>query len=181
VQAITARSILPIHDGYLSDHCALLVDFDSRIMFAGPTSEVVASHARKLTSTSPTAIERYMKSMMKQLTQHNVVQQVELLRLRSESGEWNDADTEKWETIDCTIAQARICAESSCSKKKSGQKPWSPELKRSGETLLYWRLRIQEYTSRRTNQQIQDELPALCNIPEDERVRLSLTELLLRI
>ena len=49
VNAIKARSILPIHDGYLSDHRALLVDFDSGVLFSGPTSEVVAPHARQLT------------------------------------------------------------------------------------------------------------------------------------
>ena len=29
-QAVTSRTILPIHDGYLSDHRALLVDFNAR-------------------------------------------------------------------------------------------------------------------------------------------------------
>jgi exonuclease III len=56
-QAITSRTILPIHDGYLSDHRALLVDFDASRLFAGPTSDVVPPKARQLTSTNPTVVK----------------------------------------------------------------------------------------------------------------------------
>jgi hypothetical protein len=53
VPAIMARTILPLYDGYLSDYRALIVNFDSSILFAGPTSEVVQPRARQLTSTHP--------------------------------------------------------------------------------------------------------------------------------
>ena len=40
-QAVTSRTSLPIHDSYLLDNRALLVNFDASKLFAGPTSEVV--------------------------------------------------------------------------------------------------------------------------------------------
>ena len=181
VRAIKARAILPIHDGYLSDHRALMVDFDPKILFAGPTSEVVQPHARQLTSTNPKAVAKYIKVMLIQMEKHNVIQKVQQLQMRSDSGEWSDEDTTEWEVIDKILAQARTCAESKCSKKKSGQLPWSPELKLSGETLLYWRLRIREHTSKQKNQRMQDILAASCHISEVEKERLSVTDLILRI
>ena len=168
VRAVKSRAILPIHDGYLSDHRALLVDFDSRTLFAGPTSAVVGPSSRQLTSTNPKAVEKYMTLMLKQIAQHDVLQKVEHLRTRSESGNWNHEDTQRWEKVDRILAQAQSCAEKKCSKKKSGRIPWSPELKVSGETLMYWRLRICEHTSRKTNQNMLDTLAASCSRAEED-------------
>jgi hypothetical protein len=60
---------------------------------------------------------------------------------------------------------------------KSGLMPWSPELKKSGETLLYWRYRIQEHTSRKCNQIMLDRLATSCNISEIDRGWLSVANI----
>ena len=168
VRAVKARAILPLHDGYLSDHRALLVDFDSRLLFAGPTSEVVAPSSRQLTSTNPKAVAKYTTLMLKQIAKHDVLHKVEHLRMRSQSGNWTIEDTKQWEIVDRIMAQARTFSENKCTKKKSGQMPWSPELKLSGETLLYWRLRIREHTSRKTNQNMLDTLAVSCSIAAED-------------
>ena len=114
VQAVKSRAILPIHDGYLSDHRALLVDFDSRILFAGPTSEVVAPKSQQLTSTNPKAVAKYTTLMLQQIAKHNVLSKVENLNLRLQSGNWNPEDTQQWEIVDQIMAQARSYAERKC-------------------------------------------------------------------
>ena len=183
VHAVKSRAILPIHEGYLSDHRALLVDFDAGIMFAGPTSEVVAPSARQLTSNNPKAVKKYMQSMLQQLEKHDVVHKIEQLKERSASGNWNQADTQQWEAIDQILAQARTCAENRCrkKKKKSGHMPWSPELKLSGESLLYWRMRIREHTSGKTNQSRLDKLAIACKIPAEDIAYMSVTNICKKI
>jgi ribonuclease HI len=183
VPAITARTILPLYDGYLSDHRALIVDFDSSIFFAGPTSEVVPPRARQLTSTHPKAVSRYVKTMIEQLDKHQVVRKVEELRQQSESNVWTETNTKQWEIVDRIMEQARSYAERKCNKKKkkSGHMPWSPELKLSGQTLLYWRYRIREKTSRKTNQIMLDSLAAACNIAEEDIAWASIATICSRI
>ena len=125
VPAIKARTILPLYDGYLSDHRALIVDFDSSILFAGPTSEVVPPRARQLTSTHPKAVSKYVKIMLQQIEKHRVLRKVAELSLRSESNEWTTTDTQQWEIVDRILAQARSYAKRKCNKKKkkSGHMP----------------------------------------------------------
>jgi hypothetical protein len=62
------------------------------------------------------------------------------------------------------MAQAQSYAGGKYTKKKSGMMPWSPDLKLTGETLLYWRYCICEHTSGKTNQKRLDELADLCSI-----------------
>jgi endonuclease/exonuclease/phosphatase (EEP) superfamily protein YafD len=43
VASVRASAIMALHDGYLSDHRALLVDFDARSMFLSDTSPITAA------------------------------------------------------------------------------------------------------------------------------------------
>ena len=183
VPAITARTILPLYDGYLSDHRALLVDFDSKILFSGPTSEVIAPIGRQLTSTNPKAVHRYLTAMLRQFEKHDVQGKVAKLRERSDSGTWTQADTRQWEIVDRILTQARLCAEAKCNKKrkKSGGIPWSPELQLTGRALLYWRLRIREHTSRKTNQAMLDLLADECSVSDEEKVWMSIANICSKI
>ena len=111
--------------------------------------------------------------MLQQVEKHGLWQKVSTPQNRSANGEWSLEDTQRWETVDRLLAQASIFAESKCDKKKSGQLPWSPELKLSGKTLLYWKLRYREYTSRKFNQVMLDCLAVACKIAAEEIVWLS--------
>ncbi|WP_317204821.1 hypothetical protein, partial [Janthinobacterium sp.] len=70
--AIRAASILPLHDGYLSDHRALVVDFDAATLFSAKTSAIVAVKSRQLTSTNPTAVQAYVKHMLQHIDHHRI-------------------------------------------------------------------------------------------------------------
>ena len=59
--------------------------------------------------------------------------------------------------------------------------PWSPELQLSGQTLLYWRYRIREVTSRKSNQLMLDKLAAVCKISEEDIAWLSIANICAKI
>jgi hypothetical protein len=151
VTAIRAASIMALHDGYLSDHRALLVDVDANSLFSGDTSQVTPAVERCLTSTSPRAVHTYCEAMKEQVDRHNLLAKVKKLQQMSMQNVWTDECALEWEVIDQRLAEARIFAERKCKVKRSCMLPWSPALQTAGSTLLYWCLRMHIYTSRRVN------------------------------
>ena len=144
---VTAAAILGLHDGYLSDHRALLVDFDAQSLFMGVTSPVVAPSARRLTSTNPIAVHTYVENMLIKIERHGLAAKVFTLQQISECGQWTEEQVREWESIDWILEEARISSERKCKAKKSGSAPWSPALKITGKSILYWRTRLCEITS----------------------------------
>jgi hypothetical protein len=63
--SIKATSILALHQGYTSDHRALIVDFDPKISFGSNMSEIEKQTRRKLISTNPRAMEKYVMNTRK--------------------------------------------------------------------------------------------------------------------
>ena len=95
--AVRAATILPLHDGYLSDHRALIVDFDASVLFAADTSEIVAPPSRQLTSTNPVAVSAYLKHMLQHIDHHRIEERVAWLTERSSEGSWGQEEELKWE------------------------------------------------------------------------------------
>ena len=149
--SIRAATILAQHDGYLSDHRALVVDFDAATLFGGITSEVIPPVSRRLTSTNPSAVHTYVHHMLHHISVHNLVEKVSTLKQHSANGAWPANDTSNWELIDELLVQGRAAAEAKCPAKQTGGLPWSPELDLAGKRLLYWRLRCRKFTSGITN------------------------------
>ena len=148
---VRSSSILALHDGYLSDHRALLVDFDATALFQSATSEVTTATERRLTSTSPQAVHSYIAAMKLQVEKHNLEAKVLQLQQQSEEGNWTDLLVEEWEQIDGILAESRLAAERKCKAKRTGLLPWSPDLQTSGRTVLYWRMRMRAFTGRYVN------------------------------
>ena len=145
--SIRAASILAFHDGYLSDHRSLIVDFDACSLFAGETSAVVIPSARQLTSTNPIAVHAYVQHMLHHINYHRLEERASWLMEQSDTGQWGPDAILEWERVDDSLAQARRAAEAKCPKKRSGQYPWSPDFDKAGKRLLYWRLRLREFTA----------------------------------
>ena len=146
--AVRAASILGLNDGYLSDHRALVVDFDANLLFSAATSAIVTPYSRQLTSTNPVAVEAYIKHMLQQIAHHRIVERVAWLQDQSNKGQWGQEEVAEWEKIDVSLVQARSAAEAKCPKKRSGKYPWSPEFDLAGKRLLYWKLRMREFSAR---------------------------------
>ena len=130
VSSVRSASILALHDGYLSDHCALLVDFDAALLFMSDTSPVTPPAERRLTSSNPRAVHKYITAMRKQVAKHNILDQVLALQRSSNTGEWTDASVREWEKIDRLLAEARASAKGKCEAKRTGILPWSPALEK---------------------------------------------------
>jgi hypothetical protein len=166
VAAVCAAGILPLNDGYLSDHRALVVDFDPMVFFGGKTSEIVAPSSRRLTSTNPKAVHEYIKFMKGFIAQHRIAEQVDELRAESiGENEWGDEQIAKYEKIDRLLSQGQRAAEKKCPAKRSGQYPWSLEFEKARKLWLYWRLCTREITSKFTNLLLLTELAQSLNIP----------------
>ena len=169
VHTVRSASILALHDGYLSDHRALLVDFDASALFLSNTSEVIPPVARRLTSTSPRAMHSYIHAMKLQLERHNIEAKVIKLQQDSERGEWTDGSVEEWERLDCLLAEARRSAERKCKVKRSGQHPWSPALRASGQTWLYWKMRMRTFTGFPANAEVLAAMATELKIPDGDQ------------
>jgi hypothetical protein len=112
VESIRAAGILPLNEGYLSDHRALVVDFDPQTFFGDNTSDIVAPSSRRLTSTNPKAVHQYIQLMRGFIDQHCLTERVDALKACSDGVElWCDADVVEWEVLDQLIAQGQSAAE----------------------------------------------------------------------
>jgi endonuclease/exonuclease/phosphatase family metal-dependent hydrolase len=55
--AVTASGIEPLHAGIVSDHRALYVDFDTKLLLRGTLTSIPPSAARLLQSTDPKSVD----------------------------------------------------------------------------------------------------------------------------
>ena len=173
VHAVRAVSILAPHDGYLSDHRSLVVDFDARTLFEGVTSQIMASATRRLTSTNPRAVHEYTTQLLKYYETHDILKRVTKLQAKSDKGSLQTGDVAEWEILDRLITEGRRSAENKCAKKRSGQLPWSPELERAGLEVLYWKMRQRAFSGGVLNAEISCALAQRLSIPEQERGNLT--------
>ena len=97
---------------------------------------------------------------------HCIEAKVAALSERSANGQWSETDIIEWEKIDDILDRGRRAAEDKCAARRSGQHPWSPELDRAGSRLLYWQLRLREFTGKKTNLETLEILAPKANIPE---------------
>ena len=102
-------------------------------------------------STHPRAVHIYLQHMLKHVAKHCLQAKLSLLLTHSRAGLWTEDDISQWESIDQLLQQGQTAAERKCLAKRSGQHAWSPDLAKTGNLVLYWRLRLCEYTSCQVN------------------------------
>ena len=111
---------MALHDGYLSDHRALLVGLDAQSLFTSDTSPVTLPVERRLMSTSPRAVHTYINSMKVHFGKHDIASKVHQLQRLSETGQWSDECVQEWECLDKLLSEARLCV-SNGSARQNGQ------------------------------------------------------------
>ena len=95
------------------------------MLFTGETSEIVPPATRRLTSTNPMAVHKYVQHMLQHIALHGITEKVKELMLRSTNGEWDDNDdVRQSETIDHLMVLGRTAAEQKCPPKNSGKYPF---------------------------------------------------------
>jgi hypothetical protein len=149
--SVRAASIMALYDGYLSEHRALLVDFDAQSLFTSDTSPVTQPVERRLTSTSPRAVHTYIESLKGHFAKHDIASKVYQLQQMSDTCQWSDECVQVWESINRLLSEARRSSERKCKAKRSGLFPWSPALQEARCRLFYWRLRMSAHTCNKVN------------------------------
>jgi hypothetical protein len=150
VVAVVGVSILGLHDGYLSDHRALVVDYDATLFFAGPTSPIVAPQPRRLTSTNAKAVHTYTSHMRAHFAMHLITEKRIALVAKSNRGDWTKSDEGEYNRLDDTLKRGCLAAENKCDPWLSGLYAWSPELHIADTTLEYRKLRLKEFSNHTT-------------------------------
>jgi len=160
LEAVDSCSILGLNDGYISDHRALVVDFDPKLLFGNQTSNLVQPAQRLLTSTNPRAVHTYTEHIRKHVRIHAIEKKVEQLLLASETGNWSGTEEKLYEQVCKSMREGRAAAEGKLASKRSGGFAWSPTLDATRLPMFYWKLRAREYTSGIRNQHTIDDLEA---------------------
>jgi hypothetical protein len=169
VESIRSAVILPLQEGYLSDHRSLMVDFDANMLFGGQTSFIARSASRRLTSTNPRAVATYIEHMRNFISTHRIVDKVCALQVRSDSDVWCADDIAEYEVIDSLLQEGRISAENKCKQRDKCSHPWSPELELAGNAARYWKMRIWEMSGSYSNDVEMRRVEKVAGIKEDEK------------
>jgi len=168
LDAVDSCSILGLNDGYLSDHRALVIDFDPHILFGTDTSDLVPAAHRLLTSTNPRAVHTYTNHMRKHIRIHAIAEKVKLLEQASMNDKWTSADEQMYEQICMSLREGRAAAEGKLERKKSGGFWWSPDFNETRQPMFYWKLRARAITSGIRNEEIITKLEEdIDNLPEE--------------
>jgi hypothetical protein len=156
--AITTCGILPFKEGHLSDHRALHVSFDHKMLFKGEYVQRPEQQRRGIHSGRPKAVVKYKKLLHHFLHHHNVFNNMNTLQPRSQPPEiWTEL-----ETIDNQCVEGALNAAEKVDNKVSG--PWSLAIHHAALIINYWRLK---QTHRRKPRDLSNVLQAIKEqIPE---------------
>lgn len=111
LDAVVACSILSLHDGYLSDHRPLVVDSDPKCLFGDQTSDVQRFPNRRLTSTDPRAVHKYVQNMKLHFQQYFIVEHFQALQQASASNQRNAEWEQLYNDLSRDIATGRRYSE----------------------------------------------------------------------
>ena len=167
VEAVRAASILPICDGYPSDHRALVLDLDPLVMFGDTTTKLVPGGTRPLTSKSPRAVTPYIAEMRKHFEDNKIVDRVLELDQASHEGKWSKRFTVLHGILDHLLEEGRSRCEKKCPSKPSGAYPFSPEMVLAMNTHFYWILRRRDAYALENNVVELERLAVLAEISEE--------------
>jgi hypothetical protein len=109
--AVTASGIEPLHAGILSDHRALYVDFDTKLLLRGTLTTIPPSAARLLKSTDPHSVEVYIRKLTEQLEHHHLPECLARLMRLGTQMPFTDAMHRTAEALDRTLTKAMLYAE----------------------------------------------------------------------
>jgi hypothetical protein len=85
-------------------------------------------------------VNKYREVLHQQLSYHNVPDHCKALLAAADSNTWSTDHLAHCESLDKTITEAMLFAESSCSRKVTKRFEWSPTLIESVEIMRFWRL-----------------------------------------
>ena len=131
MEALKRRGCLSFEQS-LGDHRGLFADFDIRILFGSTIVDPTNASNRRLTSTAPDRVEKYLTCLLKLMRIKNIIQRLRNLYKKCDrQGYATRNDHKTFEGIDRDMTAAMLKAERKCGKANYGH-PWSPELMEAG-------------------------------------------------
>ena len=135
-------ALLRANEPASSDHLAIVVDIDLRILFNNPCSKLATpSPPQKLTSTNPDAVNKYITFIKKQFAEHRIIERCAKLREASLL-EFTERHRQQLYAVDKQVTEILLGAENQCSSEGMARNLWSPALRKAGKEIGYWRRRL---------------------------------------
>jgi len=126
----------------LGDHRGILVDLNIGSLLGAPPS-VSETVQRKLTMSSPQAVQKYLKLVEESFKKQNIFQRCTKLIRRVNEGHTDVANImRKYEAIDKEVLGICRKAERNCKPTWAGRYEWSPKLATAIKNLRYWHYRL---------------------------------------
>jgi hypothetical protein len=115
--AVIRSGILPYNSIFAGDHRPCFLDFDAIKLFAGSTPPLAPKCQRSLQLADPRRVNKYKEILHQQLSYHKVPDLCTTLLTAANSDTWSPKHLALYESLDKTITEAMLFAESSCSRK----------------------------------------------------------------
>ena len=142
-----SKELDPSRSGYLDfgelpgDHRGLWMDLPNNQVLGYKMKDIVKAKARRLKLDDPRVVNKYLKELHKLFTRKKVYSRLKALKIAVSLDPTLTPPRRKlYEELDKLRYESMKEAEKKCRKLKMGGVPWSPQLQRARDSILFWTL-----------------------------------------
>jgi hypothetical protein len=118
------------------------VDFQGLELFSDDTHPLQPPSYRSLCIQDPRVVAKYIETLSSKLDYHKVADKCTRLHQEALLGNWSEALTKEYASLNDTISKAMIFAESMAGHRITKTFEWSPSLKATVQKIRYWKLHL---------------------------------------
>jgi hypothetical protein len=145
--ACRKAGILPLGEGHDSDHRALYVDFDAKVLFSGSTASLNPTTHRQLTTLNVRALTKYIGTLRRLFDEHKTMERLSSLQSSFDRYGATEANIQAYNNLDGWATDRMLHAEKTCTHTHHQGHAWSPALRHAAMQVRYWALRRRQLTS----------------------------------
>ena len=164
---------LAFEEGCPSDHRMVWADLDFEDLFGCPWNRMSKRPAQRLKVNQPKLVQKYNETVSAALKEYNLLDRLESLVLRSQTG-WSEEMEAEYNEIYEQQINIRRDVEKKLRKLKMGGKPWSPRFQTYRDRIELWDLIIKKRKKIHTNTTVIRRLMKKVNTPD--ALKMSLQE-----
>jgi len=140
----TAAGMLPRTAVKLSDHSPLYVDFDGAALLNGNSSPIICQQARRLSVRNDLIVAKYLGYAIEHVNYHLMETRIDrLIKLFFEKNRILSLPMKcALFNLDKQFVKVCLAADRQCSRIGTHETGWSPEYKRAGSLVSYWKYRL---------------------------------------
>ena len=137
------------YDQTIGDHRPQYVDIDVQSLLQLNVHDIGTPTARKLRSTDPKCVEKYLLKASENFVNHNIFRRIEILWEELEGQTtMTEIQQQKYEAIDRDVQRSCRNAENLISSLKKTKYVWSPALDAAMKMVRYWKSRKKYFSDR---------------------------------